>query len=360
MKDAPPEREDEEDIDGLYRRASALDDSRPSERVRNAILEHATHLARTSRPVAPQSSDARSTDARSGMPAWLRQAFGPLVGSLAVAGLAALLIAPNYLNVGARKAATSVNAVPPPTYAPEPPPAGEYGAPEPRASAPTPLDELKQPRGEQRAAQRSANNSPMQERRPMQERQNADSQPLRAAAAPPPPAPSSTAPASSPATASTTASASSIASAASPPPAPFAEIAGNTASGAAGANAGAAAPAAADRVASAARRSSNAAKALQSEPGPGATELRAAAESGDLAALDQALAKHIDLEARDAQGRTALMLATLHGQRGAVQELLRHGADPNAGDASGMSPLEAARSAHEEDIVEMLLRAGAR
>jgi ankyrin repeat protein len=91
-----------------------------------------------------------------------------------------------------------------------------------------------------------------------------------------------------------------------------------------------------------------------------ATDLRRAAETGDLTELQTLLDKQPDIDARDAGGRTALMLATLHGQTRAVDVLLAHGADPNAADARGITPLQAAVGGNYPDIVAALQRGGAR
>jgi hypothetical protein len=74
MNQVPPGQEPSQDIDEYYRRASALDPSRPSESVRRAVLERAAQLA------------ARRSRWR---PA--------VVGWLAAAGLAGLLVTPYFL-----------------------------------------------------------------------------------------------------------------------------------------------------------------------------------------------------------------------------------------------------------------------
>jgi hypothetical protein len=70
-----------EDLDEIYRRASALDPSRPTDAVRRRVLEHAAALAAAPRPAA---SPAR----------WRTAIFG----TLAAAGLAGLLIVPRVFN----------------------------------------------------------------------------------------------------------------------------------------------------------------------------------------------------------------------------------------------------------------------
>ena len=45
MNNMPPGQDSPEDVDAQYRRASALDPSRPDEAVRRAVLAHAAQLA---------------------------------------------------------------------------------------------------------------------------------------------------------------------------------------------------------------------------------------------------------------------------------------------------------------------------
>jgi len=90
MNEIPPNQEDE--VDDLYRRESALDPSRPSESVRRAVLEHATQLAaeRSAKNGPAQIGAARPA----ANPRWWRPtAFG----TLAAAALAGLLIIPRFL-----------------------------------------------------------------------------------------------------------------------------------------------------------------------------------------------------------------------------------------------------------------------
>lgn len=57
--------------------------------------------------------------------------------------------------------------------------------------------------------------------------------------------------------------------------------------------------------------------------------LRAAASSGDVAAIERALAAGAAIDAQDAQGRTALLVAVAYGRTEAALRLIRAGADPN-------------------------------
>jgi hypothetical protein len=95
-------------------------------------------------------------------------------------------------------------------------------------------------------------------------------------------------------------------------------------------------------------------------PADPAAAVRRAAEIGDLSGLQRLLEKQTDIDSPDAAGRTALMLATLHGQTDAVAALLAYGADPNAADADGTTPLQAARAGDHPAIVAALQRYGAR
>jgi hypothetical protein len=85
-----------EDIDEIYRRASAFDPSRPTEALRRKVLDHAAALTAVPPPAAAHR-------ARSWRPA--------VCGSLAAAGIAGLLIVPRVFNPH-----------PPAESAPQPPP----------------------------------------------------------------------------------------------------------------------------------------------------------------------------------------------------------------------------------------------
>ncbi len=78
MNDVPPSLDPPEDIDDRYRRAAALDPSRPSDSVRRAVHRHAAQLA------------GRRTTRRT----WWQPAA---VGTLAAAALAGLLVTPHFL-----------------------------------------------------------------------------------------------------------------------------------------------------------------------------------------------------------------------------------------------------------------------
>ena len=108
MNDTPPPDDAADDLEALYRKSSAQDMSRPGAKTRRAILEHslriATNRAQTPRPgwrIQSESSPALGRIIRVNRlprPKWQRAV---LVGSLAAAALAGLLIGPQYLRRGA-------------------------------------------------------------------------------------------------------------------------------------------------------------------------------------------------------------------------------------------------------------------
>src|SRR5689334_11234282 len=91
MNDVPPSQEpSDDDIDTLYRRASALDPSRPSAGVSRAILANATLVsAERALQRGPAGADARRSRTRR---TWWRSA---VFGTLAAATLAGLFVLPN-------------------------------------------------------------------------------------------------------------------------------------------------------------------------------------------------------------------------------------------------------------------------
>jgi hypothetical protein len=101
----PPKDDEADDLETLYRRISAEEPGRPSANTRQAILEHAARRAAAKLTRLP-------------MPMWWRPV---LVGSLAAAALACVLIGPQYLRrVAPHEAAPVVGAQKhvPPTGAP--------------------------------------------------------------------------------------------------------------------------------------------------------------------------------------------------------------------------------------------------
>jgi len=112
MNEVPPGQDVPDDADDLYRRASALDESRPSELVRRRVLGHAAQLAAER---AAQNAANRT---------WRRPA---IFGTLAAAALAGLLITPRFFT-------PSVPPGLPPTAALQPPAALPPAAPLPPAT----------------------------------------------------------------------------------------------------------------------------------------------------------------------------------------------------------------------------------
>jgi hypothetical protein len=92
MNKVPPSQEQPDDVDDQYRRASALDPSRPGEAVRRAVLAHAAQLAAER---ATRVADSKTKSTRTAVnQAWWRPA---ILGTLAAAALAGLMIAPRFL-----------------------------------------------------------------------------------------------------------------------------------------------------------------------------------------------------------------------------------------------------------------------
>jgi hypothetical protein len=361
LNEIPPNQEDE--VDDLYRRESALDPSRPSESVRRAVLEHAAQLtAERSAKNAPAQIGAGRPAAN---PRWWRPTT---LGTLAAAALAGLLIIPRFLApdappVGAlpttparpNAAATAASQAeireqPPDAMAdvrPQSPPPAEESALKPRVSSrngATVADS---------AAEIDAKNAPAKVHSMINARRTAAG-----------------AGSETDARRAQTGGATGISASPRQSIAPTAQSTGSPPQ--------AVAPA----VQSAAPAAQSTAPTAQSAPSPphsamsprqspapaapptrladSAAEVRRAAEIGAVPALQTLLGQQVDVDARDESGRTALMLATLSGQARAVDVLLAHGADPNAADAQGITPLQAAIAGDRPAIAAALRRAGAR
>jgi hypothetical protein len=114
MNQQPPGHDESDDVDELYRRASALDSSRPSESVRKAVLAHAARLAEE-RASSPAGATASRNRAR-----WRPAVFG----TLAAAALAGLMIAPRFLSPSAPEPTA---AAPEPAAAPLARSGGTFG-----------------------------------------------------------------------------------------------------------------------------------------------------------------------------------------------------------------------------------------
>jgi hypothetical protein len=320
MNKLPPSQDPPEDVDDQYRRASALDPSRPSEAVRRAVLAHAARLA-AERATRLEGSKTKSTRTAVKQ-AWWRPA---ILGTLAAAALAGLMIAPRFLVPGAPPVAEAPRAQ---GTRPNTAPALVAQAPDTREDEPAPSAPAV---GPERTAKPDAST------------RNADMLSHTGGARPKVDA--------------------RVSGGAAPVAAETASVAARTRREAlsTGAMVGrretgqqrAPSDASLETAITAAPRISEAA----ADP---AAAVRRAAEIGDLSGLQMLLAKQTDVDSRDAAGRTALMLATLHGQTHAVAALLAYGADPNAAAADGTTPLQAARAGDHPAIVAALQRYGAR
>jgi len=311
MNDVPPSQPSD-DIDSFYRRASALDPSRPSDRTRQAVLAHAREVA---------ASNTRVTTRLRRRERWWRPA---VFGTLAAAALAGLLVLPQILtpHVAPRttqataqlsepaksaRATAPVPAPPPPAFAP-------VTAPPPPAAKPTrerDTTDRRRSAQEPATARASAGVSGGAEARDQ-------------------PAPSESE--------SITVTGQRVAPRALESPSPASAIAS---------------PELAREADTAAAN-----EALKAQVGS-PQGLRLAAETGDLKRLQRFVDQLTDVNSRDDAGRTALLLAVLHGQTKAVEFLLAHGANPNTADAEGVTPLSAAMAGNHSAIIRMLKHAGA-
>jgi hypothetical protein len=298
----PPNPGEPDDLDEEYRRASALDPSRPGEAVRRAVLDHAAKLA------AERALKQGSVSAKPRRPVVRRARWQPAIfGSVAAAAFAGILIAPHFL--APRTSPTTADG----------------GAQQPRRSA-----------GDVPPSQ-----AVTRDRASPAEQAPAAEQPPQVAQAP------------SVDYAETARQASPAAQA---PQAPAADLAPGTVAD----QPRVAETDSALKSSAGAARNSAAAKPREAGPVDPAAALRRAVEIGDTKELTALLGETQDVDARDSAGRTALMLAALHGQAGAVEVLLAHGADPNVADARGTTPLQAAVAGGQQAIIQALQRAGAR
>ena len=321
MSELPPSPEESDEVDALYRRASALDAGRPSESVRRAVLDHAAQLA--------ANRAAGNVPARRGAERWAKRQLWrrPAVfGTLAAAALAGLLVIPQFLTPRAPIMPESSSA---PALSPTPTPMLTSSSAEvvqPQA----PAAETPALRKEASAADAAVEGA-------------AQRMVVRAARAP-------VAEGRSRQTAQYVTGAQNASSALPAPMAASAPAAKRVP----------AAPSAQDEIQPAARSARNISVTSAAGLMDPAAQLRRAAEMGDVPALQALLDKKPAIDARDDAGRTALMLATLHGRNQAVEALLSAGADPNAADAHGTTPLQAALAGDQAAIAAALRRAGAR
>lgn len=81
----------------------------------------------------------------------------------------------------------------------------------------------------------------------------------------------------------------------------------------------------------------------------------AAAQAGDILAINAFFDAGINPNAQDDDGRTALVLAAVRGNLGVVNALLAHNVDVNVKDKNGYTALTHAVDAKQEDVVDTLL-----
>ena len=325
MSSLPPSQDPRDEADALYRQASALDSSRPSEAVRRAVLEHAAQLA--------AQRAARNSRSRGAAPLLVRPralSRPALFGTLAAGVLAGLLALwrPLLHRAPAEAGAPVLEAelkAPPPAAPVSPFPQAASNSPTPPSSeslARSNLAGASQTPPHVQTSMAPSDQEPRQESARESAQESAAWESAQASAA------RLLAEKRSSAADSSASDSPAVSGAPAAPRSPAPPL-----------------------VAKAAR------PAVAPDP---ADTLRHAAAAGDLAAVERLLGSQVNIDARDAAGRTALMLATLQGQTDAVLALLAHGADPNAADASGTTPLQAATAAGHTAIVTALLRYGAR
>jgi hypothetical protein len=356
MNDVPPGQPPSDDIDSFYRRASALDPSRPSDRTRQAVLAHARKVA---------ASNIRIDTKLRRRDRWWRPA---VFGTLAAAGLAGLLALPQILTPRVAPRTTHATAQ-----------LSQPGAGAPASAAPT--SQVARPPADRPTMSQLAAPPP--------------AAPPAPDAVPATPAPATPATAKRPATAPLARADDYVAPTRDRDSTDRRETKTNAAQrvdASAGASAGVTsgtkarerpAPPETESITVTGQRrvpndsvaASPMAAIAPTEPAPtadraGASEalkarsgspqaLRLAAETGDLKGLQRLLDQLTDINSRDDAGRTALLLATLHGQTEAVEFLLGHGANPNTPDSYGVTPLSAAMAGNHSTIIRMLKGAGA-
>jgi hypothetical protein len=313
MNTLPPGHDPHDELDELYRRASDLDPSRPSEATRRTVLAHAERLAaaRLTPPPRPRR--------RAG---WWPAAFGTLAAGI----LAALLVVPSHLEPVAPPAPDLKSAAP-----------AELTANTARAQKRLPAEPA--PAGKAAAASDG-------ERRgtevPSEQAHNPSALVLQRTERP-----------------------SARARAAPKPPEQLAErrvdsLVGGAPTQPPPTEAGAPVQSVVVTGGRVAAAPAAGAVAHDSQPEVPPEALHRAAAAGDVAAIEGLLAQATDVNARDSAGRTALLVAVLEGRGQAIATLLAHGADPNAADTAGVTPLAAALARGDAATVETLRRHGAR
>lgn len=325
MNRVPPPPELPEDLDAQYRRASALDPSRPSETVRRAVLAHAAQLA------SERAGKHAGRSHRAQLARWQRWWHPAIFGTLAAAGLAGLLIAPRFSALFAPRSAPMTAE-----------PAAAQGA---RPAAPPASPALA---ANNRADERKQVPEPASPGAMLQPRASLPAADVPEQAARARRGTSTPHSGGAPGAAGGTAEAAEEARAAGP---------GAAAGGFPGNSRQALSRASSPMTASAPSEAAEARTVRSADP---AAAFRHAAEVGDLARLEALRQRQVDINSGDQLGRTALMLATLNGQSNAVAALLAYGADPNLADARGITPLQAALAGDRKAIIATLQRYGAR
>ena len=87
--------------------------------------------------------------------------------------------------------------------------------------------------------------------------------------------------------------------------------------------------------------------------------LAAAAQRGDVAAIERLIANNADVNARDAFGRTPLHIATFAKQRNAIRALIKAGANPGLLENDRYDAVTIASVADDEETLRVLLSLGA-
>lgn len=375
MNDVPHNDDSSDDIDDLYRRAAAQDPSRPSPRVRQAVFQHAAQRAadRTlQRPSPPQKAKRFFPPRRAA-----------ILGTLAAAVLAGLVIAPQFLLTPPQpttlkqpveiariqpSAPQSPRSVPQSPRAESVQPSALATSPQPPSAAsstPPPQVALNDSVAQERSKAAAKNRTARDREPPLNRSEPAPAAAPKLADAPARESAPAPAPARAPVVASVTAAAPL------PPPASAPALA----SASAPVSAPPAAAPASPQPSAGATTMVNALSAdvvggyvprdetyifneAPDSPLIGAA-VRRAAEQGDIAKLQFLLDRGADINARDADNRSPLMLAVTHSRTKVVELLLAHGADANAADRSGTTPLQAAVSTHQTAIAATLRAAGA-
>ncbi len=333
MNGTPRDPDLPDDVEDRYRRAAALDPSRPSEAVRTAILRHAETLAAQRSGKGDEHAGVTAGPKR---PAQVRLWRRPAIfGTLAAAALAGLLITPRWLpphEDSRQKAAVSPMSRAPTAALPS----NEAGPPNFVA------DEMRSPASPAEAARLAQQNTLARKFAPgagaVAPRAALDGGAREGTAA------------NAPAAEIQDSASARLAFAPPSPPAPAPPVPPT-------------APPAPAVLAASRLQSLTAAAGRRMDT---AVALRQAAEDGDMETLRTLLSPQTDIhppsaiDARDGNGRTALMLATLHGRREAVDALLAAGADPNTADVEGTTPLQAAVAGGQPEIIAALRRAGGR